>query len=109
MTAAWNTYKAGDVPKMLDAQMNAAFDSLVAAVEDRRSAEARQAAINVAQASLDLQLQYKPLGEIDLARFSLWVRQLLLDTDAGEAGAVAGDATTLEWVWDRVAHTVARF
>jgi hypothetical protein len=113
MTAAWDTYRAaGDVPPMLDDQMSRALgapagDGLTGAVDARNVAEARKAAINVGQASLDLQLQYRPLAEIDLARLDLWARRLLVDAAGDDLGAVVGDVATLEWIWDRVAHVVA--
>ncbi len=93
------TTQAGDVPEMLDAQMSDALDTLAGAVEAGNSVEARLAAIAVAQAGLDLQLRYRPPAQIDLARFGLWVRQLLVD-------AAAGDVASLEYIRDRFAHTL---
>jgi hypothetical protein len=112
MTAAWATYQAsGDVPELLDAQMNRALDALagdalIPAVNNRNVAGTRKAAIDVAQASLDLQLRHRPPAEIDLARFGLWVQQVLVDAAGDEPGPVLGDVTTLEWIWDRFAHTL---
>ncbi len=106
MIAAWDTYQAGDVPGMLDARMSSALVVLVASVDARQPEEARQAAIDVARACLDLQLQYRPPAEIDLARFDLWVCQLIIDVAADDPGAVAGDAANLKWIWDRFAHTL---
>ncbi|MEO6457229.1 MAG: hypothetical protein ABIO92_02995 [Chloroflexia bacterium] len=107
MTTAWGTYKAGNnVPKLLSAQMSEALDALTGAVKAQNSALAWQAALGVAQASLDFQLQYRPPTEIDLARFDLWTRQLLRDAAAGDLGAVKGDVATLEYIQDRVAHTL---
>jgi hypothetical protein len=104
MTAAWGALQAGGVPKMLDAQMSDALDALAGSVDARNPSEARQAAIDVARASLDLQLRHRPPAEIDLSRFDLWARQLLID--AGDPGSVRGDVATLEWIWDRIAHTL---
>jgi hypothetical protein len=97
---------------MLDDQMSRALgapagDGLTGAVDARNVAEARKAPLNVGQASLDLQLQYRPLAEIDLARLDLWARRLLVDAAGDDLGAVVGDVATLEWIWDRVAHVVA--
>jgi len=105
MIAAWDAYQAGDVPGMLEARMSGALVVLVASVDARQPEEVRQAAIDVARACLDLQLQYRPPAEIDLARFDLWVCQLLLDVAADDPAAVAGDAATLKWIWDRIAYT----
>ena len=105
MITAWDTHQAGDVPGMLDAQMSSALVVLVAAVDARQPAEARQAAIDVARACLDLQLQYRPPAEIDLARFDLCIRQIMVDIAANDLGAVKGDIATLGWIWDRIAYT----
>lgn len=112
MTVAWATYQAGgNVPELLDAQMSRALnalagDVLVPAVNARNPAGTRKAAIDVAQASLDLQLPYRPPAEIDRARFDLWVLQLLVDASGDEPGPVLGDVTTLEWIWNRISHTL---
>jgi hypothetical protein len=112
MTAAWVDYQAGgDVPELLDAQMSRALaslagDALVPAVNHHNVAGTRKAAIDVAQASLDLQLRYRPVAEIDRARFGLWAQQLLVDAAGDEPGPVLGDVAVLEWTWDRFAHTL---
>ncbi len=112
MTAAWATFREGSsVPPMLEAQMNRALDALagdalVPAVDARNPAGARKAAIDVAQASLDLQLRHRPIAEIDLARFDLYTRQLLVDAAGDEPGPVLSDVTILEWIWDRIVHTL---
>jgi hypothetical protein len=112
MTTAWSTYQASnDVPELLDAQMGRALnalagDALVPAVNHRNVAGARKAAIDVAQASLDLQLRYRPPTEIDLARFNLWNQQVMVDVAGNDPGTVLGDVATLEWIWERLAHTL---
>jgi hypothetical protein len=106
---AWDSYQGANdiIPKMLKAQMNDALDTLAEAVDERNSSDTQQAALSTAHASLDLQLRHKAPVEIDLARFDLWVSQLLIDAKAGEPGDVAGDVTVLEWIWDRIAHTIS--
>jgi hypothetical protein len=103
MTSAWNTFRAGKVPERLGAQMRQALDALVAAVGAHNSRMAPQAALEVANASLDLQLRYRPVVAINLARFELWARQLLVDAAAKDPAAVHGDVTTLAWIRDRLA------
>ena len=107
MTFAWNAFQAGDVPSMLKAQMSGALDALVAAVSARNPAPARQAAVNVARASLDLQLRHRPRAEIDLALLDLWARQILIDVAAHDRRAVLGDIATLKWIRDRIADDLA--
>jgi len=107
VTDAWDSYQAGGVPPMLDTQMNDALDALEEEVDARNAAETRQAAIDVARASLDFRLRYRPPAEIDLARFNLWALQILVDAAADEADAVRGDVASLEWTWRRFAHTLS--
>jgi hypothetical protein len=114
LRAAWTAFRGRvDVPPMLAVQMDRALarlagDAMVPAVDDRNAEGSRNAAIAVAQADLDLQLQYRPPVEIDRGRFQLWARQLEADASRIEVvpGFLAGDVTTLEWLWQRFAPTV---
>ncbi len=103
---AWTEYRSSGVPPLLDKEMTRAMGVLTGAVVDRDPEQIRQAALDVAHANLDLRLRHEPVVTIDLARLGLWARQLVLDTAAREPGAIAGDAATLTWVWDRVRHAV---
>jgi hypothetical protein len=112
--AAWSAHVDNtDVPRMLGVQMDRALralagDGMVPAVNDRNAEGARSAALDVAMASIDLQLSYRTQEETDRTRFEVWTRRLVADTERIEAvpGFLAGDVTTLEWVWPRFAHTV---
>lgn len=114
INTAWASYREdADVPELLALQMDRALDLLAGnplspAVDARNRVGASNAAIDVAQASLDLQLPYRPVPEVNLARFDLWARQVLVDagSEDPDPGHVAGDVTVLEWVWDRIAHTL---
>ncbi|MDQ3724164.1 MAG: hypothetical protein M3376_14130 [Actinomycetota bacterium] len=77
-----------------------------AAIAKRARVRAGTAAIDVAQAALDLELRYSPPEEIDLRRFSLWANQVLVDAADGAVGRVRGDGTTMEWIRDRFARTI---
>ena len=114
MTAAWAAYRAsGGVPPLLAVQMDEALAALagnalmpaVTTATPRAPATPRSI---VRMAALDLQLQYRPPAEIDLDRFGVWADRLIVDTasDEPDAGNIAGDVTSLEWVWDRIAHTL---
>jgi len=106
MTAAWETVRAGEVPNRLEPVLSGALQRLGGAVESRQAPKARQAAIDVAQSSLDLQLRHRPVTEIDLARFELWADQVLVDAAAGDLAAVNGDFFVLDYIRDRVQHTL---
>ena len=90
-------------PKQLDAQMMDALGALEEAVKTRDTRAAPLAALNVALAATDLTLRYRPPVEVDLTRIDLWARQLVVDAEAGEKGAVSGDVATLGWLRDRIA------
>jgi hypothetical protein len=106
MNGAWETYRTGEVPKMIEPRMSDDLVALAEAVNARDAAQARQAAIDAAQWSLDLQPRYRPPAEVDLARFDLWAAQLMVDAVAGDAAAVNGDFFTLDYIRDRILHTL---
>jgi len=103
---AWGRYHQGEVPPRLAAEMDRALKTLGGAIDAHDQEQAGNAAIDVSQSTLDLELRYRPQTEIDLARFELWARQILLHGAAGDMGGVNGDVATLDWVRDRFAHTV---
>jgi len=103
MTSSWSLIRAGQVPERLSARMRQALGALAAAAAARSSPTASQAALEVADASLDLQLRYRPTVQINLARLELWARRLLVDAAAKDPAAVHGDVTTLAWIRDRIA------
>jgi hypothetical protein len=106
-TVAWEGFqRVGEVPPRLKPPMDRAIAALSAAVGARDQERAGTAAIDVAQAGLDLELRYRPPAEIDLARFEQWNRQLIVDARAGKLGAARGDLVTMEWTRDRFADTI---
>jgi hypothetical protein len=102
MTDAWDRVRAGEMPERLGARLGKALDTLTAAMGARDRRIALQAALGVADASLDLQLRYRPVVDVNLARLDLWARQLQVDAAARNAAAVHGDVTTLAWIRDRI-------
>ena len=104
---AWARYRRDQVPPRLAAEMSRALEALSSAIDKRDRTRAGSAAIDVAQSALDLELRYNPPAEIDLRRFELWASQMLVDAAAGDVGGVRGDVTTMEWIRDRFARTIA--
>jgi hypothetical protein len=101
MGAAWDRFRSGGVPPRLGAQMGDALRAVAGAIRARKPLMAAQDALNVINAALDLQLRYRSPAQVDLARFGLWARQLLLDAGARNEAAVTGDVATLDWIRDR--------
>jgi hypothetical protein len=94
MKAAWATHGAGEVPTLIRPKMIDSLGALDRAVRARDTAQARQAAIDVTQSTLDLELRYRPAYEVNLARFDLWAAQVLVDAAARDDAAVRGDVFT---------------
>jgi len=106
MEAAWDTVRGGNVPRLIEPRMDEALRVLARTVRSRQPTAARDAAIQAARSSFDLQLPYRPAAEIDLARMDLWAAQLLVDEAAGAAGGVGADAFALDYVRDRIRAAV---
>jgi hypothetical protein len=109
MTEAWRAYRrTGNVPPRLDGPTSTALADLARSVSGRNAVDAARAALRAAQAGLDLLLQYRPVAEIDLDRFDLWLRQVVADARDGDLSAVTGDVATLEWIRDRIALALGK-
>ena len=108
MVAAWKTWSrpAEAPPELLPDRWTGALAALARAVDARNPQAAGHAALRVAQSALDLELRYRPVADIDRARFELWARQLVVDAADGDPGLVAADVATLELIRDRVRHTL---
>jgi hypothetical protein len=107
MEAAWQAYRGGDVPRLIEPLMEQALSALAGAVRARKATEARDAAIQAARSSLDLQLPYRPQAEIDLARMDLWAAQLLVDEAAGDVAGVGADQFAMDYDRDRIRDAVS--
>jgi hypothetical protein len=106
ISAAWDGFRGGSVPPLLKAQTDSILALLAAAVEGQDPAESRQAAIDVARSSLDLQLRHRTAAETDLDLLELWARQVIVDAEAGDREAIIGDAEVFKWIRDRIARDV---
>jgi hypothetical protein len=106
MLDAWAAFPAGEVPPRLVKPTDVALEGLVAQVAASDRSKTRAASIDAAYASNDLQLRYRPVTEVDTMRFELWVRRALVGATGGSLGSVRSDVVTLEWIRDRIAHTL---
>jgi hypothetical protein len=107
MTTAWETYRATGVSALLEEQLDDALRGLGDEIDNEDPVEARNAAIQVARATLDFHLRHRPPTDVDRARFRLWVQQILVDAEDDDLEGVSGDVTTLDWVLARFAHTLS--
>jgi hypothetical protein len=106
MLDAWIAFRAGDVPPRLVKPTSVALRNLIAQIEARSRSKTRDASIDAAYASNDLQLRYRSVVRIDRRRFELWVRRALVDAAAGSLGGTRSDVVTLEWLRDRIARSL---
>jgi hypothetical protein len=107
MSAAWDVLQAADPPPLIAERLDAGLSALSRAVRGEQVAEATQAAIDVAQSALDLELRYRPPAQIDVARFHLWSQQLRVHAAANDLAGVTGAVAVLEWIRDRVTATLS--
>lgn len=103
---SWKAFRAGGVPPRLVKPTRRALDELAARIASRDRLETRTASIDVSYASVNLSLRYRPVTEVDTIRFELWARRALVDALEGSQGGMRSDQVTLEWVRDRIAHTL---
>ena len=106
MVDAWDTFRAGDVPPRLVKPTNVALRALIKQIESRDRSKAGAASIDASYASINLQLRYRPVTEVDTVRFELWTRRALVRANDGSVGRVRTALVTMEWIRDRIVHTV---
>jgi hypothetical protein len=106
MNAAWKTLRGGNPPPMIAARLSEDLAELTRSVRTHNPARTTQTAVDVAQSVLDLELRYRPPAEIHAARFSLWTQQLRVHAAAKDPAGATGDVAVLEWIRDRVAHSL---
>jgi len=107
MNSAWGTLSQRKQPPMIAERLSENMTALTLAVNDRKPGRAAQKAIDVAQSVLDLELRHRPTAEINVERFHLWTQQLRVDAAADDLAGVTGAVATLEWIRDRIAHTLS--
>ena len=105
VTAAWDGIR-GEAPRLVEPVLDDAVAALGEAAEKRDPTATRQAAIDVARSALDLQLRHRPPTEIDIARFDLWLAQLLVNAAAEDGAGMRADFFSLDYVRDRIAGTL---
>ena len=106
IASAWATFQGSDLPPRLRNQMSDAVQRVSRAAGHGDARRTATTALDVAQASLDLQLRHRPQTAVDRERFGLWARRLVLDASSGDESGTRSDLATLEWIRDRFAQTL---
>jgi hypothetical protein len=104
----WGTLREGHLPQSISGRLSKTMRALTLAVRAHKPARVAQAAIDVEQSALDLQLRHRPVVEIDKRRFELWTQQLRVHAAANDLAGATGDVAVLEWIRDRFVKTLER-
>ena len=102
LRSAWRAERADRPPWRVAERLDKDMTRLGLALHRHRPARLAQAAIDVWQSVLDLQLRYRSPAQIDVARMHAWTQQLRVLAAAKDRGGVMGAVATLEWMRDRV-------
>jgi len=99
VVGGWSDIVDDGLPPMF-AQSPASQEVVVmsASIRAQDAIASRRAAVHVARWVRDLELRYLTPLEVDTARAALWAREILVDTEDGDAGGVMSDVTSLELV-----------
>ena len=114
LKSSWNSLRGrGQVSTLLATQMDRALrylegDVLEPALLHKHTIGTQNGAIDVALASLDLELRYRQPSEVDGDRLAVFARKTLIDAKALEHGLVLSDVRTLELIRDRLGHTLEK-
>jgi len=104
MEGLWDGLKANGYPAPVAGALDQALAHLTRAVRNENIAGASQAAVDVAQSALDLELLYR--GNVELDRFHLHSQQLRVHAAASDVPGVTGEVAVLEWIRDRITHSL---
>ncbi len=104
MNAAWARYSTTVIPRLLKPLMANALSQLTSAVANQSRSGSRQFALDVGTTGLDLLLQHRSRIDVDFARIDLWARQLIVDTEARDAGGAASDLAILKTIVYRLSN-----
>jgi hypothetical protein len=96
--AAWGELEGSDLPPLLAEQLGAAVE----ATATEEVAEARQAAVAVFGAALDVELLYEEVATVDRGRLEWWARQLIVDAAAADEAGAASDVASLQAIRRRL-------
>ncbi len=107
LDGAWAAYRSTGVPRLIEPLLDEGLAALRSTIDDRNATAAGQAAIDVARLVQDLALRHRPVAEIDVARFGLWLAQLELDAAEEDASLANGDYFALDYVRDRILGALA--
>ncbi len=105
MQGLWRELQPKDYPPRVVDIMNRSLEALKSAVTKEDVAASSQAAVDVAQSALDLELLYR--GNVEADRFHLHAQQLRVHAAAKDRAGVSAEVAVLEWIRDRLAASLS--
>ena len=105
MASLWEDLQANGYPPRVVDTLTAALDDLAAAVRRERAPATAQAAVDVAQSALDLELLYR--GDVEADRVHLHAQQLRVHAANDDRAGVNAEVATLEWIRDRLTASIS--
>ena len=99
---AYAVVSSDDLPPLLDDQAVDVLDAIDAAIAARSRADVRQAALELELATLDLEMRYDDLQDVDEDRIEVWRHQRQLHRSAGDTDAARSDRVIIAAIDDRV-------
>ena len=105
MESLWQELQAKGYPPRVVDTMNRGLKALKSAVPKETVRASSQAAVDVAQSALDLELLYR--GNVEVDRFHLHAQQLRVYAAANDLAGVSGEVAVLEWIGDRLAGSLS--
>ena len=100
----WAGLRPLGYPPRVTAMADRAVTTLSRAVARQKVRTASQAAVDVAQSALDLELLYR--GSVDVDRFHLHAQNLRVHAAARDGAGVIAEVALLEWLRDRLAASL---
>jgi hypothetical protein len=99
----WDASSAG-VPPVLATRITDVLDVLDSALADHNRADLRQATIELELASLDVEMQYEGVDDVDDDRLEVWNLQRSLHRSIGDRVGATSDRVIIAAIHDRSAN-----
>lgn len=105
LESLWQDLQANNYPPRVASALDTALGDLSDAVTSQDVSASTQAAVDVGQSALDLELLYR--GNVEVDRFHVHSQQLRVHAANGDLAGVTGEVAVLEWIRDRIAASLS--
>ena len=105
--ASWDAMPDGVAPALVSPALEAALAELSDALAAQDTEAAGTSAMAAALLSSDLELRYRPVGDVDRARIGLWASRVAADLAIDDAAGVSSDLFALDYVRERLTSAIS--